>query len=257
MHFNKTKNSSENSGGRPSPRIRTYGQMSCLMFAATDTTSGVMARILHILAENPDVQDRLRKEIVNARRASDGGLDYDRLQDLPYLDAVIRETLRLYPPLPATFIPRSPIKDVILPLSKPIVGSDGTEVREIFVPSGTNISVSIIGTNRNPDIWGKDAYEWKPERWLSPLPDSVTQAHVPGTYSSLMTFMGGRRACIGFQFAQLEIKVVISTLVESFNFLLTEKEIFWNYGGVVWPTVKGEPAGNVRLPLKVALVKNT
>lgn len=104
----------ESSGGRPSPRIGTYWPdvvrscdltphyheynpyiLRCLMFAATDTTSGVMARILHILAENPDVQDRLRKEIVNARQASGGDLDYNRLQDLPYLDAVIRETLRL------------------------------------------------------------------------------------------------------------------------------------------------------------------
>lgn len=67
----------------------------CLMFGATDTTSGVMARIFHVLAQNPDVQERLRKEIRDARRISDGDLDYDMLQHLSYLDAVIRETLRL------------------------------------------------------------------------------------------------------------------------------------------------------------------
>lgn len=95
-------------------------------------------------------------------------------------------------------LPYSATKDTILPLSKPILGSDGSEVREIFVPSGTNISVSILGTNRNPDIWGKDAYEWKPERWLSQLPASVTQARVPGAYSNLLV-----RSCLDLLYVDL------------------------------------------------------
>jgi cytochrome P450 len=59
-----------------------------------DTTSGALARILHILAQHPDVQGRLRQEIT-ASRANGGDLDYGDLMALPYLDAVIRETLRL------------------------------------------------------------------------------------------------------------------------------------------------------------------
>ena len=75
-------------------------------------------------------------------------------------------------------------KDIILPLSKPIIGRDGTSIREIVVPKNTEIVISILGANRNPDIWGEDAYEWKPERWLSPLPDNVIQAHFPAVYSN-------------------------------------------------------------------------
>jgi cytochrome P450 len=45
--------------------------------------------------------------------------------------------------------------------------------------------IAILGANRNPEIWGDDAYEWKPERWLSPLPDTVMAAHVPGIYSNM------------------------------------------------------------------------
>ena len=59
-----------------------------------DSTSGAMARILHTLAQHPDVQERLRQEIVQSR-ASGGDLDYNDLVALPYVDAVIRETLRL------------------------------------------------------------------------------------------------------------------------------------------------------------------
>lgn len=65
-----------------------------MVFAATDTTSGALSRIFHLLAQHPKAQDRLRKEIVEAR-AKGGDLDYNELSMLPYLDAIIRETLRL------------------------------------------------------------------------------------------------------------------------------------------------------------------
>ena len=58
-----------------------------------DTTSNALARVLHLLSTHPDVQSKLRQEIVNAR--SQGDLDYNELVGLPYLDAVCRETLRL------------------------------------------------------------------------------------------------------------------------------------------------------------------
>lgn len=60
-----------------------------------DTTSAALARVLHQLARHPDAQDKLREEIMQARAANDGDLDYNGLWDLPYLDAVMRETLRL------------------------------------------------------------------------------------------------------------------------------------------------------------------
>ena len=73
----------------------------------------------------------------------------------------------------------------MLPLSRPIVGIDGTEIHEITVPNGTRVTVAIMRANRDPDIWGEDAQEWKPERWLAPLPDTVSNARVPGVYSNL------------------------------------------------------------------------
>ena len=71
--------------------------VSSFTFAGTDTTSNALARILHLLCLYPKVQEKLRKEIVDARGAN-GDLDlaYDDLIELPYLDAVCRETLRLY-----------------------------------------------------------------------------------------------------------------------------------------------------------------
>ena len=71
-------------------------RQSSLTFAATDTTSGALSRVFHLLALHKDVQAKVRKEILDAKTANGGeDLDYDTLVSLPYLDAICRETLRL------------------------------------------------------------------------------------------------------------------------------------------------------------------
>ncbi|KAI0315526.1 cytochrome P450 [Amylostereum chailletii] len=226
-------------------------QLSTFLFAGTDTTSNALARILHVLALHPDVQERLRDELVGAG-TKQGQLGYDELVALPYLDAVCRETLRLY--APANLMSRTAREGVILPLDKPIKGNDGREMHEIFLPKDTEVVVNIIGINRDPIIWGPDAHQWKPERWLSPLPDSVLEARVPGVYGNMLTFLGGGRACIGFKSSQLEIKVVLSQLIPVVRFELSDKEIDWRFGAIMTPSVKGDPEAHPKLPMKVSLV---
>ncbi|CDO75795.1 hypothetical protein BN946_scf184934.g10 [Trametes cinnabarina] len=153
-----------------------------LILAAVDTTSSALSTILWRLSENPEVQQRLREEVISA--GVDEGLEYDSLMGLPYLEAVCRETLRLAR------------RDIVLPLSKPITGVDGKAVHEILVPKDTTVVVGLLNCNREKSLWGEDAHEWKPERWLSPLPPTLMQAKIPGIYSNLMTFLGGGRACM-------------------------------------------------------------
>lgn len=76
-------------------------------------------------------------------------------------------------------------QDTVLPLTTPIKGSDGKEIREVPLRKGTKIIIGIMASNINPKLWGPDANEWKPERWLSPLPEEVIAAHLPGVYSHL------------------------------------------------------------------------
>ncbi|KIK58241.1 hypothetical protein GYMLUDRAFT_700611 [Collybiopsis luxurians FD-317 M1] len=230
------------------------GQTTTFVFAAMDTTSNAMSRILNLLCLHPNVQDKLRKEIVDARKEREGRrLTYDELVSLPYLDAICRETLRLYAPVSSMF--RKCTDDVIVPLSKPVRGVDGSEITEVFLPKNTSIVLSILNANRSEELWGPDALEWKPERWLESLPESVTESKIPGVYSHLMTFSGGGRSCIGFKFSQLEMKVVIAMLVEKFKFSLPQdKEIFWQMSSISTPVIVG---GDVhpQLPLVVELVK--
>lgn len=68
-----------------------------IIFAAHDTTSSALCRLMHTLCVHPDAQEKLRQEVIEARRKNNGAdLSYDELVALPYLDAICRETLRLY-----------------------------------------------------------------------------------------------------------------------------------------------------------------
>ncbi|KAI0056303.1 cytochrome P450 [Artomyces pyxidatus] len=214
-------------------------QMLTLLAAATETTSNSIARLVHVLSQHQDAQDELRREVNAAVAVSGGELGYEQLTELPYLDAICRETLRLYPP--ASFVSRICRADTTIPLSHPIP-IDYTPHSSLFVPRGTTIILDILGINCSQDIWGADADSWRPERWLSPLPESVAGARIPGVYSNMLTFLGGPRSCIGFKLSELEMKVVLSQLIRSFRFLPSKTEIVWRLGPVTTPSVKGSLA---------------
>ncbi|KAL5482360.1 hypothetical protein ACEPAI_8954 [Sanghuangporus weigelae] len=236
------------------PEEEIIGQLNTFTAAGQDSTSHALSRALHLLALHPDVQKCLRDEIIAARTGRGGAdFDYDILMGLPYLDAFCRETLRVFPPV--IFLARTTRKDVIMPLAWPILGADGkTEITEIPVKRNTNIYISIYGANRSKKIWGEDAEEWKPERWLNPLPESVSKAHLPGVYSSMMTFFGGGRACIGFKFAEMEMKLVLTVLLESLAFE-PGPELEWEMSGITRSVLKNSEDKTPQLPLKVSLFK--
>ncbi|KAI1794335.1 cytochrome P450 [Ganoderma leucocontextum] len=230
------------------PEAEVIAQISTFIFAAMDTTSNALSITLMLLGDHSDIQQKLRDEVLHTFDEHDN-VDYDKLVSLPYLDAVCRETLRLYAPVTQVF--RETRQDALLPLSKPIKGVDGKMIHEIPIPKDTTIVVGILSANTNKAIWGEDAMEWKPERWLSPLPEAVSDAKIPGVYSNLMTFLGGGRACIGFKFSQLEMKIVLSLLLAKFTFAPSAKKITWNLSNVRFPSVGDSPKPS--MPMMVGL----
>ncbi len=70
-------------------------------------------------------------------------------------------------------------------LQKPVLGVDGRMMSELAIPKGTLILPCFLPSNTAKDILGEDVGEWKPERWLSPLPPSVSEARIPSVYSNL------------------------------------------------------------------------
>ena len=75
--------------------------------------------------------------------------------------------------------------DTVLPLSEPVRGVDGRMITEIPVPKGATLLLNLRACNTSKALWGEDADDWKPERWLGKLPDEVAKERYPGVYSSM------------------------------------------------------------------------
>ena len=94
----------------------------------------------------------------------------------------------------------------MLPLSQPVRGKDGRMISEIVVPRGTVVLGHFQASNSSKELWGEDAGEFRPERWLTPegLPKKAQE--VQG-HPYLLTFVDGHRMCLGRGFALAEFKV--------------------------------------------------
>ncbi|KAI6166081.1 cytochrome P450 [Pisolithus thermaeus] len=164
------------------------------------------------LARNPDVQSKLRQELI----AFGGEPTYDQQQHgLPYLDAVLHEILRIHPAV--TDLIRMLAEDDIIPLSEPVVTQSGEVVNSISVARGTRIGIPISCVNRSTEIWGTDAKVFRPERWLEEggIPKKAQGIQA---YRHLFTFADGPRTCLGKGFAMAQFKAVLSVLVKNFVF---------------------------------------
>ncbi|KIJ93902.1 hypothetical protein K443DRAFT_134918 [Laccaria amethystina LaAM-08-1] len=213
--------------------------ISGVVLAGQDTTAGSLTRLMCMMAENPDLQARLRKEILDAPAAKDGeGLNYRELNDLPILDGVRREP-SLPPSLPASnsFPFLRTKEDTVVPLHFPIRDpSTGAVTNELFITKGTHIYVGLVAANRSKAIWGPDVHELIGKAVLEATKDSVK---MPGIFSNTMTFLAGARACPGMKFAVLQIKLILSVLLPQFSFeLVPNKEIEWRLGILVVPYIK-------------------
>ncbi|KAG1812770.1 cytochrome P450 [Suillus subaureus] len=162
-------NASSAEGDRLSD-IELLGQMNVMIFAGLETMTAAVACALYMLAKHPHVQQQLRAEICDAAtahqavdndhsHAKDGfrsvRLSYDSLMNLPFLGAVVRETLRLYPSLP--------VLATSVPLQFPVRSVSGEEINTISVAKRQALVISILNANHNQAVWGEDASEWKPE----------------------------------------------------------------------------------------------
>ncbi|KAI9573309.1 cytochrome P450 [Boletus coccyginus] len=219
-------------------------QMRTLLVAGHETTSTTMSWIL--------LRSEIRKTEATIHARGDSHLEAKDLDGMPYLNAVIKEGLRLYPAAPHPL--RMAARDDVLPLSKPILTESGDMINEIFVPKGTEIVVSIAAYNRDKDLWGEDAHEFKPDRWLDGAMDDRKSPGL-GVYSNLMTFLSGTRACLGWRFALIEIQAFLSSLVGKFEFAMTDKaeRIVRQNMVIMAPMVDGEPDLGTQMPLAISL----
>ncbi|KAI7905914.1 cytochrome P450 [Cokeromyces recurvatus] len=170
----------------------------CLTFMAAghETTSVSLSWCLWLLAKNQKVQDELRAEI-NTLFTDDKDETiptYDEINSLPLLNNVVRETLRLIPPVPTTTrITRVPVT----------LGS-------YVLPKGTRVFLSPITNHHSIEIWGDDAEAFNPYRWEKQEKIGNAYQYIP--------FLAGGRQCIGYRFALIEFKILLALLIKHIQY---------------------------------------
>ncbi|TFY76330.1 hypothetical protein EWM64_g7683 [Hericium alpestre] len=198
-------------------------QISTLLLAGHETSSGAIGWLFYELAQDPIWQAKIRDEIAVARErlASRGETDFSvaDLEGMTAMQAAIKESLRLHP-IVWQFM-RVAAQDDVLPLALAITTNSGKTISDIPIPKGQNIIISVCSYNRLPEIWGEDADRWNPERFMHL--DKKKQIPL-GVYSNLMNFSGGVRACIGWRFTIIEAQVVTAALLEHFEFSLLKDQ---------------------------------
>jgi cytochrome P450 len=171
------------------------------VMAAQDTSALTLTRFFLMLAKHPEVAQRVRQEMAAVLPSlgvtKDTYLTTDHVQHFVYLEATIHEVLRLYPAAPIT--QRVAIKDTII-------------CGDLFIPEGSGVCLHMYAMARNPNVWGPDAAEFKPERWINETTGELRK--FPPT--KFAAFGAGPHMCIGMKLAMLELRVVAANLVHRY-----------------------------------------
>ncbi|KAJ3878890.1 cytochrome P450 [Lentinula edodes] len=225
-------------------------QVPTFLIAGHDTTSLATNWALLELSLHQDIQDKLGEEILSVPTAMPSA---DELNALPYLDAFVRETLRLHSPI--TTLNRVATQDDIIPLTHSFTDRNGIVHCELPVRKGQLIHLTSHQVNTDKFLWGPHAGEFRPDRWLN-VPNGV-QA-IPGVWSNLMTFWGGAHGCMGWRFSVTEMKVFLFVLLRSFHFELgvPKDELTVLKMASIWqrPSLKSAPT-KTELPLIIRPLK--
>ncbi|XP_055546905.1 probable cytochrome P450 4d14 [Wyeomyia smithii] len=184
--------------GKPLSDLDIREEVDTFMFEGHDTTTSGIAFTIMQLAKHQDIQQKVYDEVVSILGKSNcknAQLTYNSLQNFSYLDLVIKESLRLLPPV--SFIGRRLVED--------------TEINGVIVPAGVDVTVPIYVIHRNPEVY-PDPERFDPERFA----DSTVHRRGPYDY---IPFSIGSRNCIGQRYALMELKITIIRLVANFQIL--------------------------------------
>lgn len=232
-------------------------QMMTFLAAGHETTASALTWAVYLLAKHPKMQRRLRDEVHASQLPSlveaappqsslsssaECSLTAELLDQMTYLNAFCRETLRLFPPVALTI--RTASKD--------------TDICGHFIPKGTTIIIPPWAVNTSRKLWGPDGREFSPERWTAPDAndndgdDEHDDEDVVGGQRgmnsgnfAMLTFLHGPRSCIGQSFAIGELRCLLAAWVGAFETVLADEAYVPVVRGGI--TVKPKDGLHVRL----------
>lgn len=189
-----------------------------MAFAGSETTAISLSSIFYHLLRHPATLTRLLAELNDAEQrgvfadATPGVVSWAEAQQLPYLDAVVKEAFRIHPAAG-------------LPLER-VVPAGGATIAGHFVLGGTIVGCSAWVLHRNPSIFGADSAHFRPERWLESGGEGGAE-RIKEMNAAMFHFGSGSRTCIGKNISLLEIYKVVPSLLRGF-------EVSFEEGGGEW-----------------------
>eukprot|EP01080_Neovahlkampfia_damariscottae_P006141 gene6141-10149_t len=166
--------------------------------AGHETTASALAFGVQVIAKYPEIQSKLRKEMIETIEH----IDPQSIENLPYLTMFIKEVLRMYPPIAAT---------------PPKVTSKDTYLGDYFIPKGSYVSVSVIDVHMNEEIY-ENPEEFRPERW-----EKNAKKKIP--HYAWIPFSSGPRICIGNNFSMMEQKIFFTELLMKYEITLVDPSV--------------------------------
>ncbi|PNF31791.1 putative cytochrome P450 6a14 [Cryptotermes secundus] len=176
-------------------------QAFVFFLAGFETSSTTMTFCLYEMSVNPDIQERLRTEIDMVLEKHDGKLSYEAVQEMSYLDKVVSETLRKYPPLPT--VNRESSKKYKIPET------------DIVLDTGTRVFIPVIGLHHDPKYY-PEPDRFDPERFSE---EEKQKRH----HYVYLPFGEGPRICIGMRFGLMQTKVGLVSLLSKYQFSVSKK----------------------------------
>ncbi|RWA09405.1 hypothetical protein EKO27_g5715 [Xylaria grammica] len=170
------------------------GMLMSTISGASDTTATAMTATLFQLLQNPDCLKKLEAELMGLPEIP----AYSNVSKLPYLDALIKESMRIFP-------------SSNWPIER-LVPAGGVTIAGMSFPEGTSVGCLPSSIHQNKGIYGEDADIFRPERWLV-----SDRQQVRVMEASHMGFSRGRRVCLGQNIAVMQLKKVITALVMKYK----------------------------------------
>ncbi|KAG9016306.1 hypothetical protein FRB90_003335 [Tulasnella sp. 427] len=223
-------------------------QILNILLAGRDTTAHALTAIFYFLAtEKRSIFERLRQEVLDVVGPSNPQPSFEQVKEMKYLKAVINETLRLMPSIPANL--RQANQSTVWE------GDDGTRY---YIPKGVTVIWSTIGLHRRVDLWGPDALVFDPDRWL----DERNKKYYLANPFIFLPFHGGPRICLGQQFATNEASFFVIRLLQAFDDIQFTPEAYppgtlpppeWKKSKFRKPVEKVHPKSHLTLYLRGGL----
>ncbi|XP_062215899.1 cytochrome P450 CYP72A616-like [Phragmites australis] len=192
------KESQESGSAKPTMTTEDIiGELKLFYFAGMETTAVLLTWTMVVLSMHPEWQDRAREEVL--RVFGKNQPDSDGINQLKVVTMILNEVLRLYPP--------------ILQLGRETYQE--TELGGVRYPPGVTFALSTVCIHHDPDVWGEDVDEFKPERFMEGVSKASKDA------PAFFPFGWGPRICVGQNFTLLEAKMGLTMILQNFLFELS------------------------------------